>query len=190
MSEELEEWRPVVGWEGLYEVSNIGRVRSVGRLVTFSDGRSRRAGGRIVSDSRKGAGYRGLTLKCRPRRWSCYSHRLVVDAFLGGVPDGMEINHRDGNKANNAALNLEVCTRSENGKHSYRVLGNKSCERHPMAKLTNENAKKIVRLVMGGMSRTKAAAAFGVSRTIADNIMKGWIWSGATGLPRLPRRAN
>lgn len=119
---------PVVGYEGLYEVTSEGDVFSVDRIVPVNSGhhnrktvprrklkaRVREDGYIVVSLSRNGKGrlYR--------------VHRLVMEAFspLEGS-DLLDVNHKDGNKANNSLSNLEWCTRGENHKHRYQVLGQK-----------------------------------------------------------------
>ena len=109
-----EEWRPVVGWEDLYEVSDQGRVRSSDRTVHCKNGRTRRYKGRLLKPQKSGGGYLQVAL-CRgdkPRR--SYIHRLVLAAFAGPCPDGMETRHLNGNPADNRLANLQYGTRSEN----------------------------------------------------------------------------
>ena len=109
-----EEWRPVVGWEGLYEVSDQGRVRSFDRTVHCKNGRTRRYKGRLLKPQKSRDGYLRVAL-CRgdkPRRR--YIHRLVLAAFAGPCPDGMETRHMNGNPSDNRLANLQYGTHSEN----------------------------------------------------------------------------
>jgi hypothetical protein len=103
-----EEWRPVPEWEDLYEVSNLGRVRRFGRpaLKTQNDR----------------AGYQVVDLVDNGRRKNAKVHRLVALAFIPPVPDHNEVNHIDGDKANNVVSNLEWSNRSKNLKHAANVL--------------------------------------------------------------------
>lgn len=117
------EWRPVVGEEGLYEVSSAGDVRSLDRAIEIV-GRwgvaRRRLAGRLLRSWPDCNGYRAVYLS---RRRAVNVHRLVALAFLGTPPPGCtDVNHRDGDKANNAVDNLEWCTRRENMVHA-RSLG-------------------------------------------------------------------
>jgi hypothetical protein len=103
-----EVWKAVPGWEGQYEVSNRGRVRSLDRIL--ADGR--RWSGKILKQQLASCGYMHVTLG-----WSGTSrvHMMVLYAFRGPPPDpSMESLHHDGNKTNNLLRNLRWGTRSEN----------------------------------------------------------------------------
>lgn len=102
-----ERWLPVVGWEGLYEVSDQGRVRSLDRWVL---NKTRR--GRVLTPHLHPYGYVDL---CRDAtRMKTTVHSLVASAFLGPRPAGMEARHLDGNHLNNRVENLKWGTHSEN----------------------------------------------------------------------------
>ena len=109
-----EEWRPVVGYEGTYEVSNQGRVRSVDRIVEFADGHSRRYRGRVIKQSVNGGGYPVLGLWRGGRGEGARVHRLVLAAFVGPCPEGEEVRHRNRIKTDVRLANLEYGTRAEN----------------------------------------------------------------------------
>lgn len=103
-----EEWRPVVGWEHLYEVSSAGRVRSVDRIVT------RRVKGRILQPCLTPSGYPKITLSKNGKVKDRSVHSLVAEAFIGPLPAGKEVAHNDGNKKNAVASNLRYATHAEN----------------------------------------------------------------------------
>jgi hypothetical protein len=109
-----ETWRPADGAEGRYEVSNLGRVRSLDRVVTYSDGRRYRYAGAILNPTADSNGYPtvkiGAVGKPRTRR----VHELVATAFLGPRPPGTEVCHEDGNPGNNRSANLHFGTHREN----------------------------------------------------------------------------
>lgn len=116
-----EKWRPVVGWESLYEVSNLGRVRSFDRFVESSDNRKARfQSGRIMKPTPTPKGYLRVRL-CGVFKCLKLVHVLVAQAFIGDAPPGMEVNHKDGVKANCSADNLEYETRGGNILHAYRT---------------------------------------------------------------------
>jgi hypothetical protein len=112
-----EAWRPIPGFEGLYEVSDVGRVRSVDRVLTYADGRRRRYPECILRPAPGSHGYLSVVLCRDGKQRSHCVHALVALAFVGPRPDGPEgdeIRHRDGDHLNNRPGNLAYGTRREN----------------------------------------------------------------------------
>jgi hypothetical protein len=107
-----ERWIPVVGYEGLYEVSDAGRVKS---LVPS---KKRPIAGHVLTPKRSGQGYLCVALYRHGKPTTITIHQLVMRAFVGAVPDGMNVNHRDGKKKNNLLSNLEYVSYSENSRHA------------------------------------------------------------------------
>ena len=106
-----EEWRDIPEYEGLYQASNLGRVRSLPRTTTS---------GRIIKPyNNPHNGYVYVTLSKNNRRIGKRLHRLVIGAFNG--ESELQVNHIDGDKRNNKLDNLEYCTQSENMKHAYKL---------------------------------------------------------------------
>lgn len=105
-------WKDIPGFGDRYAVSNTGNV-------------SNKATGRILKPWRDNIGYRKVALCQNGYCKQVFVHRLVADAFIEKKAEGLEVNHKDGDKANNAVDNLEWCTKSENLAHSYRVLHRK-----------------------------------------------------------------
>lgn len=105
-----EEWRPVCGWERLYEVSSDGRVRSLDRV----DWRGQRYRGRMLTLNVKSGGYLTVGLCDNGEHRTRAIHRLVAEAFLGPRPDGCEVRHLDGDPKNNRLANLAYGSPSEN----------------------------------------------------------------------------
>lgn len=115
-----EIWKPVVGYEGLYEVSSYGNVRSLDRVVTKRNGVNHTVVGRVLSERISNKGYRIASIRDAHKQPKTYSvHRLVMEAFCGKRPVGKEINHIDGNRLNNRLENLEYVTHTENMKHAF-----------------------------------------------------------------------
>lgn len=109
----MEEWRDVVGYEGLYQVSNLGNVRSLDRIITYAtSGQTRQYRGQLLSPGKTGD---RLTVSLgNGTAKSFYVHDLVLIAFKGPCPEGMEGCHNDGNGTFNDVTNLRWDTRSEN----------------------------------------------------------------------------
>lgn len=109
-----ERWRPVVGFEGWYEVSDRGGVRSVDRVVECSDGRRVPYRGRVLAQGTHPKGYRTVWLGRNGTKKCVYVHRLVLESFVGPAPAGHECCHGDGDAGNNSLENLRWDTRSAN----------------------------------------------------------------------------
>lgn len=115
-----EEWRPVVGYEGIYEVSNHGQVRSVPRDVKYSDGRTRSYPSRVIRPATTSKGYKSLILSYEGVTETKRIHWLVLEAFVGPRPEGMLACHWDDDPANNHVDNLRWDTPSANQRDAIR----------------------------------------------------------------------
>ena len=109
-----EEWREVPRHDGVYEASNLGRVRSRTRIVHTVDGRNIRFNGRVLSPGKDKQGYLSLSLYEKGKQKRYGVHKLVFEAFNGLVPDGLQIDHIDNDKSNNHLENLRLVTPKEN----------------------------------------------------------------------------
>ena len=112
----LEIWRDIKNYEGIYEVSNLGRIKSISRNGTIKENR--------ILKPNKVMGYSQVGLQKYGTRKYKKIHRLVAEAFIPNPENKKEVNHKDGNKANNCVDNLEWVTTSENQLHSYYELKN------------------------------------------------------------------
>ena len=139
-----EKWKCVVDYENHYEVSDLGRIRSLNRLIINNkNGGKRLIIGTILSQKTRTNGYKEVNLNCQGKSTSKYVHRLVAEAFISVIDKGLVVNHKDGIKDNNKVLNLEIITYSLNSLHSYHILNNSTPSfkgsAHPLTKLTDED---------------------------------------------------
>ena len=117
----MEIWKDVKGYEGAYQVSSFGRVRSLDRKVPSKYGRFRKVKGMILKLRTDKDGYYKVNLKKNQKGKSSRVHRLVAEAFINNPENKPQVNHINGVKSNNNILNLEWATLSENRRHAYQT---------------------------------------------------------------------
>lgn len=171
---EVEQWHPVVGYEGLYEVSDQGRVRSLDRLVRRSNQYGAEGSfmwrGRILKSTwspstgkyRTGkTGYFVVALSDGERREQRRVHRLVLLAFVGPAPDGYEAAHEDGNFANNALRNLSWKTAK--GNSADRIRHGRQSHKPTWIKLKPADVRAIRAAVAAGATQKSQCDKYGLS---------------------------
>lgn len=175
----IEIWRNIEGYDGDYQVSNFGRVRSFYK------------GGRILKPSFSSCGYLHVDLCRGDKPKTCMIHRLVAQAFVDN-PDGKpQVNHINGIKTDNRVENLEWVTPSENSRHAV-ATGLQSAlqgEDSPNAKLTNEQVR-YVRENPDNLSGRELARRFNVNPQTISLIQRGKIYQNAGGRIRTKRPPN
>lgn len=176
------DWRPVVGWQGYYEVSRYGAVRSVDRTVQTKNGGTARMKGREIKFALSEWGYRRVFLSRDSTGSTRPIHILVAEAFLGPRPDGLICCHKDGNKENNCADNLRWDTHASNSADAiaHGVAGGAaytSCGDHPCAKLP-ERVVIAARTLYKSKLRTICGMAryMGAPDTTLRAAVKGTRW--------------
>jgi len=181
---EVENWKPVVGFEGLYEVSDLGRVRA---LETWT--RRGRSGGVLKAHERKPVkdprGYLRMILYTHHdengyRKESAkFIHQLVAFAFIGPPPEGKcSVNHKDFDRTNNSVGNLEWVSPAENVAHSARA-GRLWAENAPkQSKYTEDQIRSVKQhLAEGVKSRAEIAEATGVTVSTVSSVILGRSWT-------------
>lgn len=165
-----ELWKDIVGYEGLYQVSNLGRIRSFYKrrndveFLKFADNH----------------GYKTITLHKDGRQKTFRVHRLVAVAFLPNESDKPQINHINGNKSDNRASNLEWCSQSENMLHAYESglqTPNTKEANAAKRKLNAEQAQEIRTLLDSGKSTRAVAKIYGVGKNLISRIGQGKAYS-------------
>jgi hypothetical protein len=177
----MEEWANIANYPG-YFVSTEGRVRGArGHVLRPSKGK-----------------YLQVALSKGSERQAARVHRLVASAFLGGNPDGMVVNHKNGQKHDNRLANLEIVTLGQNHAHAFATglrrphpnfVRPRRGESNPGALLTNEQVAAIRERLMHhkhGLSR-QIAKEYGVTDSTISSIKRGKNWRGITQQQPLPR---
>lgn len=163
-----EEWRPVFGFEGLYEVSDQGRVRGIPRCGSH---------GQPLRPSTRGNGYKFVCLSANGVVTGHPVHRLVARAFVP-VDDGRQmVNHRNGDKADNRAVNLEWVTHGENMHHAFAVLGAVRSAKGRPARNRKLNAGQVRAIRNDSRSASELAGLYGVGHTTISNVKLGKYYS-------------
>jgi len=168
-----ETWKPVIGHETTFEVSNLGNVRALPFDYMWRGKAMHRSGG-AVTQSRHSGGYHVVALRDGKKH---YVHRLVMAAFVGPQPSKTDVNHIDGDKSNNCLANLEYCDRLHNVRHAIRTgLQNNAGEGNGQNKYTAEQIQTARRMVESGSTQRAAAKATGVAESTVQMVVTGRRW--------------
>lgn len=172
---DLEEWKPIEGYEDSYYISNFGNVKSLDRTITYGEekGNYHTKKGQILKPTLSG-GY--LTVSLSGRTYSV--HTLVAMHFVENEKDNYVVNHIDYNKSNNFYKNLEWVTQGDNIKHNKTTLRGNFGESQKDAKLDVDKVIAIKKLLEEGtLSQNRIAKLFEVSPTTITDIKKGRKWN-------------
>ena len=173
MLEKIEKWEPIKGYEGAYEVSSYGRVKSLDRLTHWGKGKNREHIGRILLPNYHN-GYAFVRL-CKGGETHSYKvHRLVAIAFIENKHGKQQVNHLDLNRANNHVDNLEWVTAKENKNHG--VINRKPNmpfgEKSKRSKLSNLQRIEIYKAWEGGAIKRRLAIKYMVDPKVISQITK------------------
>jgi hypothetical protein len=175
---EAERWLPVVGWEGLYEVSNLGRVRSLDRVASgCGRGHGRRSGKILKPWLTTTYGYEMVGLYQPGYHERRPVHQLVVEAFIGACPAGQQVRHGPNGKSDNRASQLCYGTPAENQSDRLRDGTSNRGERQGIAKLTDAIVAECRRRHAAGETQVSLALEFGVSKSVMHHAIWGITWT-------------
>ena len=164
-------WKAIPGYEGGYEVSDLGNVRSIPRLSGGPYG-LRRMSGRVLVGRAQRSGHLAVSLSSEGRVKEHRAHCLVLLAFVGPRPQGFCTRHLDGNPSNNRLENLRYGTVSQNQKDAY-VHGTRPVgENSHLAKLSDADCVRLQAL-KGAVSSRIAAAQFGLDSGYVRTVWRG-----------------
>jgi hypothetical protein len=174
----MEEWRDVIGYECLYEVSSEGQIRSKKRTVIRKNGRSYAVNQNVLKPSEDGCGYYRTALSGKGKLKTVKVHRIVAAAFVGEITEGLEVNHINGNKKDNRATNLELVTRSENVRHAFKIgLARPMRGSDNPTAIIDEAIARDIKMLLGHFSCSKIAKYFEISIHIVKDISRGRTWA-------------
>lgn len=167
-----EVWKPIAGYEGLYEVSNLGNVRS---YQNFGFGLRKEP--KMIKPSINSYGYLGLTLCKNTKHRYKTIHRIVAETFIKTEGAGLQIDHINGIKTDNRVTNLEWVTPKENTLRSVRLGLKPRGEKHGNSKLKQKEVETIRALYKTGKhTQRQLGAIFGVSHSVVGKIVRNEAW--------------
>ena len=164
------EWRDIKEFEGIYQISNNGSVKSLERI----NSRGYILKEKTLNSNINSWGYKVITLHKNCFRKTVLVHRLVAEAFIPNLYKKAQVNHKSGNKLDNYVDNLEWCTGSENMIHAYKTGLRKLPigELNPNAKLSFLEKKEIKKLKSEGLKIRDISIMYRVSKSEIYNIIK------------------
>lgn len=169
----VERWADIPGWEGWYQASDAGRVRSMPRTITKLDGQRAFWAGKVLCPGKTPKGY-PLVALTRPggKKQYAYVHRLVARTFLGECPAGLEVCHGDGSRDNNAVTNLRYDTRQANSRDRERhgTMNVPRGSANPNAKLKGLEQK--VAFMARYRSNRSIGRLLGVSHAVIARVLR------------------
>lgn len=173
-----EEWKDVVGFEGIYKVSNLGRIRSMGY-----GGKS----GKILANHIDKGGYQKIRLTKNGSSYSFLVHRLVAQAWIPNPNDYKTVNHKDFNTQNNRVENLEWMSQWQNNEYSRKAGHYHYSEKAREAarnnrKISDEIAKLIYADFQSGVKQSELAAKYNVTRAFVCRLVHGRCRTDITNL--------
>jgi hypothetical protein len=172
-------WKNVLGFEKQYEVSNTGIIRSKTRNITYiqnSKTVTRTFYSRLLKPKFTWDGYYEVTLQSLGKRKYVRLHRVIFEAFNDKIPNGLVINHKDGNKLNNNLNNLEVVTVAENNAHALKNKLYITAKGEQSSILTNSQVLEIRARVSNGEVQRKVAKEYGVGKNCIWHIVNRTTW--------------
>ena len=173
----MEIWKDITGYEGYYQVSNFGNVKSLDRIIYISN-IPRKRKSMLLKAKISGSGYYQVCLQKESIRLYPLVHRLVAETFLHKDKNKLYVNHIDGSKINNNVDNLEWVTQSENQLHAYKIGLQKIQygEDRYVAKLTVKDVVEIKKRLKTGETCYRIAKDYPVNQATIFDIHKNKTW--------------
>lgn len=164
----MEIWKDVEGLEGLYQISNLGRVKSLSKLVNCKNGSKRKTNERVLKPTITKLGYSRIQFGKKGKHK--FIHRLVAEAFIPNPGNLPQVNHKNHDKSDNRVENLMWGNASKNKIHDFDTGNFKK-------KLSKEEVLEIRNLIKEGENTQKIANLYNLSRRSVQQIKSGETWS-------------
>lgn len=175
-----EIWKDIKDYEGLYQVSNLGKIKSLERIVEYDTPPYKHTvKEKLRSLSIKNNGYLFVSLYKDNKGKNFHIHRLVAEAFIDNIKNKATVNHIDSDKTNNNVSNLEWATQSENNKHAYKVGARKplAADKCTFTKTTEKQVLEMRKLyATGNYSYKELATLYNLSYDGVWAIIKRKRW--------------
>jgi hypothetical protein len=171
----LEEiFKVIPNTNGIYFASNLGTIKSIDHKVLHSNGVTRTQYGRILKPQKCYKGYYQMHIKINGKHVNTGVHRLVALAWIDNPNNYPQVNHINCKKLDNRVENLEWCTNKQNNSHAIEnnLMRPNYGEKHHMAKLKNEDVKKVRELFKIGFTNKQLAEDYNVSQTAMSKILR------------------
>lgn len=174
--EDSEIWSDISGYEGMYQVSNQGRIRGLDRIIVQKDGKKQKIRGKIISIGIKNNGYYMGQICSKGKMVNLTVHRLMALAFIPKVEGKEYVNHIDGNRANNNLSNLEWVNMKENSLHGV----NRAKEEQRLYTSCKKNTPEFILLLRAeyanGKGQTQISKEYGIKYNSLGHILKRRTW--------------
>lgn len=172
-----EIWKDVVGWEGLYQVSSLGRFKSLSREKTIGS-RGKKIMKSFIMKQNEVKGYLTILFYNNSIRKKYQSHRVVANHFIQNIENKKTVNHINGNKKDNTVNNLEWLNHSEQQKHAVKIgLRNKTLgENSNFSKLNETSIKAIRELYKQKVKQKEIALMYNINRNTVHSIVNKITW--------------
>ncbi len=174
-----EIWKDIVGFEGYYQVSNFGNVKSLERKCKALGNKLRTVPSKAKAVTIDRYGYPKVSLDKDGHSYYFTIHRLVAQTFIPNPENKPQVNHIDGNKQNNCVENLEWCTAKENTDHSWKMglQKIKHGSQRAWAKMNEEKVKEARKTYsLGGVSLKELAKKYNICSQALHNIILRKTW--------------